>query len=274
MDEALMRFRGELRRCAERRVQQRRRRRRAVLVLAALGVLALTGGSIAAIRLRDSLGSPAPASVVRDFGSYATPLGYHPRVGDAVLAARDEAADVDLYATPNAEGTSCVTITAPWKTGPAEDDGGTCIALADATAPILAGLLGGNTSRDGAPIFVMGGRVATPGAVAVRFTTVTGDEIERPLGIGGFFVVALTGRDTGILPGGCARDWAPALIALAANGRELTSAVIHFTHAVPGDACGGGRRHRARPQGHPPLIAAITSSRECAPSSVSSPARS
>lgn len=238
MDEALIRFRGELYRSAERRIQRGRRRRRTVLTLAALGALTITGGSIAAMHLRDSLGSPAPANVVRDFGSYATPLGFHPNVGGAVLVARDERADVALYATPNAEGTSCVTFTAPWKTSPGSDDGGTCIARADAGEEILAGWVGGDDPPAGPPVGVIAGRVTTPAAVSVRFSDATGEDIVSPLGVGGYFIAVVDAKAANLIADYCpSRDWAPTFTALGANGQVLAGAEIPLERVI-GGACG------------------------------------
>ena len=58
-------------------------------------------------------GSPAPQSVVSDFGTYAPQLGFDPEPGRAVLVAQD--GDVILYATTNKQGSYCLVTSAPWK---------------------------------------------------------------------------------------------------------------------------------------------------------------
>jgi hypothetical protein len=236
MDETLIRFRAELERSAERRVQARRRRVRTLTALAAAGALLVTGAAIAADHLRDSLGSPAPENVRRDFGSYTPQLGFHPAGSDAVLSAEDERGGIGLYVAPNAEGTSCVTFTAPWKTSPDQEDGGTCLRHADAEVPILAGLLGTRAARPGPVTAVIGGRVTTEGAVSVRFPSASGEPIESTLGIGGYFVVAVPGAQAGLTPGGC-DGWAPQVTALDAAGQALARATIVFSQSVTG-ACG------------------------------------
>lgn len=224
MDEALIRFRGELHRSAERRIQ--RRRRRAVLALAAIGALIVSGGAIGATQL---LGSPAPPAVVHDFASYTVQLGFHPRVGEAVLVARD--GDVALYATGNDEGTACVTIAAPWKRD-GEGDGGTCVRRADAALPILAGVVGFSPAPT-PPLTIVAGRVTTPGAVSVRFENAVGELVVRPLELGGYFVASVAG------PPCAPRDWAPSFTALAGDGHALAAATIPLVR-VMSDACGAG----------------------------------
>jgi hypothetical protein len=239
MDEALIRFRGELYRSAEARIQARRRRVRTLSALAVAGALMISGAAIAAVHLRDSLGSPAPANVVRDFGTYHPELGFHPAGSDAVLVAEDEVAGVGLYSAPNAEGTACVTFTAPWKKGLDQDDGGTCIARAAAGEAFLAGWMGGGHRTPGGQLVaVIAGRVTTAGAVSVRFADAAGKDIVRPLGIGGYFVAVVGPKSSNLFADFCpARDWAPTFTALDASGHELSGAAIAIESVIKG-ACG------------------------------------
>jgi hypothetical protein len=75
--------------------------------------------------------------------------------------------------------------------------------------------------------------VTTPDAVSVRFENATGETVVRSLGVGGYFVAAVAG------PYCPPRDWAPAITALAGDGRELASATIPLVRFI-GGACGAG----------------------------------
>jgi hypothetical protein len=221
-------FRSELHLAARRRIAARRRRNRTLAVIVLAGALIASGVALAATQL----GSPAPPQVTADFGSYATGLGFHPVPGKAVLVAQDGA--ISLYATTNAEGTACVTITAPWKTGPDHDDGGTCIRQADESKPILAGFVGGNTPPSGPAVFVIAGRVLVAGAVSVSFPTADGTPISAPLGPGGYFVttVGSMGCDS---PTGV---WKPVFNALDAAGSTRASTAIELAESPTPATCG------------------------------------
>jgi hypothetical protein len=221
-------FRSELHQVARRRIAARRRRSRTLAVVALVGALIVSGVALAATQL----GSPAPPQVTADFGGYATGLGFHPEPGKAVLVAQDSA--ISLYATANAEGTACVTITAPWKTGPDHDDGGTCIRQADETKPILAGFVGGDTPASGPPLFVIAGRVLVAGAASVSFSTAHGTPISAPLGPGGYFVTTVDSM-------GCDASsdvWKPVFRALDASGSTRASTAIVLAESANPTTCG------------------------------------
>jgi hypothetical protein len=193
-------------------------RRRVAALAIALGLL-LIGTAVAATT--DWLtGSPAPKSVVSDFGSYAPQLGFNPEPGRAVQVATDE--DTILYATTNRQGSYCLIASAPWKRPSTLPDGGTCIALGQAAAPLIAGLVGAHSSSNGEQTYLIAGRTTDPEAQTIRFSDPSGTMITRPVGSSGFFLAAIhTGTPA------CANgDWKPTFTSVGADGKERTSATI------------------------------------------------
>jgi hypothetical protein len=98
--------------------------RRRIAVLAIVTLLIVIGTAVASTTSWLT-GSPAPQSVVSDFGTYTPQLGFNPEPGRAVLVAED--GDISLYATTNKQGTYCLVASAPWKRPEKLADGGTCI---------------------------------------------------------------------------------------------------------------------------------------------------
>jgi len=174
-------------------------------------------------------GSPAPESVVSDFGSYAPQLGFDPEPGRAVLVAQD--GDVILYATINKQGTYCLVASTPWKRPDKLPDGGTCISRAYAAAPLIAGLVGASSSADGTQIYVIAGRTTDAAARTIRFSDPTGAPIERAIGSSGFFVATVETDEPACESG----DWRPAFDVIGANGDERENVTITLGSAtVPG----------------------------------------
>jgi hypothetical protein len=234
MNGSVAAFRAELRSAAKRRARIHRRRRRAALAsLITLFAVACTGITLAANGVFAA--SPAPGEVVEDFGAYATQLGYHPRSHHAQLVAVD--GEFRLYATPNREGTYCIVTSAPWRPpGRHTGDGGVCVPPKKAAEPIAVGI----TAASGDPdqIMVVAGRVLDSDARRLRFADATGDDIERPLGAGGFFVVGVH------QPPCTGTSWSPIFTATDAQGNPVATARITLTYVDPhhgerGNPCGG-----------------------------------
>jgi hypothetical protein len=233
----ILAFRAELRQAASRRISSRRRRRLVALAVLAIAVIA-TGLSIAANGWLS--GEPAPAPVVQDFQAYTPQLGFHPEPGKAVLVAEDGV--VKLYATTNREGTYCIVVDEPWRpAGPKTGDGGVCVSKAKATEPISAGWLGSSpTAPNGMTTYVIAGRVEDPKAKTLRFSDRSGATVERPIGVGGFYVAAVPGKPIEFVeihrPGGVycpGKDWEPTFVALGDDGTELVESrilIIDFDH--------------------------------------------
>jgi hypothetical protein len=155
-------------------------------------------------------GEPAPPDVVTDFQSYTPQLGFHPEPGKAVLVARD--GQIDLYATPDREGTYCLDLVAPWKPATVRD-GGTCVPERIASGHFIAGNLGGTRTT-----LIVGGRIADPQARSVAFTGPDGSRVTAAVGASGFFVAALTTSATCANASG---HWSSSFTALDANGSVL-----------------------------------------------------
>jgi hypothetical protein len=204
------------------------RRRGAVLVLA--GTLVVIG-TAAATTVSWLTGRPAPPAVVRDFGTYAPQLGFHPQPGRAVLVAEDS--NISLYATTNDEGSYCLVVSAPWKRPETLPDGGTCIPAAQAAAPLIAGLLGASSPPgEERSTYLIAGRTDTPRAHTIRFTDPAGETITRTIGSSGFFVASVQTES------GCpSDDWKPTFIVLGANGEELTRATITLAKSLGHGVC-------------------------------------
>ena len=196
-----------------------------LLVFAALAAAVGVTSGIAVAAKQWLGGDPAPAPVVSDFKTYKTQLGFHPDSDKAVAAAQDGA--FKLYATTNREGTYCVVVDEPWKHADA-GDGGVCVPRHDAVFPITAGVVGASSG-----VSVVAGRVAVDGARTVRFSSPTGDEIERPLGPSSFYVAGV--QTANRCP---ATNWKPTFSAFDAEGRELLSSQI-LLEQVDRYGCGG-----------------------------------
>jgi hypothetical protein len=199
----------------------------AVVALVAIG--ALTGVATGGVGWLT--GTPAPHSVVADFGTYTPQLGFHPDPGSAVLVASD--GDTHLYATTNAEDSYCIAVSAPWRNLAQNPDGGTCVSKATAEKPIVAGLPSGTPHT-----VVLAGRVAVAGAVSVAVKLPDGSPRTIPLGTSGFFI-------SNIQVGPCQYgDWSPQLIALNAAGKPVAASTIPLLHVYRDSsgvamACGG-----------------------------------
>lgn len=195
-------------------------RRRAAALALALGLL-MIGTAVAATTTDWLTGSPAPKSVISDFGSYAPQLGFNPEPGRAVLVARD--ADVALYATTNAQGSYCILASAPWKRPSKLGEGGTCIPPTQAAAPLVAGLVGASSSSDsGEQTYLIAGRTTDPEARTIRFSDPTGAPITRTIGSSGFFIATVRTNESACANG----DWRPSFTVLGANGEERASFTI------------------------------------------------
>ncbi len=224
------------------RAQQRRRfislprlvssRRRVAALAIVVGLLVI--GTAVAATANWLTGSPAPKSVVSDFGSYTPQLGFNPDPGSAVLVAEDS--DVSLYATTNKQGSYCLVASAPWKRPSRLPDGGTCIPPAQAAAPLIAGLVGAASSQSAdEEMYLIAGRTADPEARTIRFTDPNGDPITRAIGSSGFFIATVRTAGSACQNG----DWNATFSVLGADGKERTHATITlgFTHSDSPGVC-------------------------------------
>lgn len=202
--------------------------RRRVTALAILVGLLVIGTAVAS-RTSWLSGSPAPDSVVADFGSYAPQLGFDPEPDRAVLVAED--GDVSLYATTNRQGSYCLVASAPWKRPETLRDGGTCIAASQAAAPLVAGLVGASSSRDGdLQTYVIAGRTADPQARTIRFNGPNGTWITRRVGSSGFFVATVHTTGAACAAG----DWDATFSIHGADGEERARSTIRLASAPSG----------------------------------------
>jgi hypothetical protein len=226
-------FRSELHAAALRQRRSSRRRLVAAAVVVFVAIVALTGVATGGVGWLS--GTPAPQSVITDFGSYTPQLGFHPDPGSAVLVASD--GDSHLYATTNAEGSYCIAVSTPWRDPGQVPDGGTCVSKATAEQPIVAGLPSGT-----ADTVVLAGRVAVAGAVSVSLELRDGTTRTIPLGTSGFFISNIQGKPC--LHGDQYGDWSPQLVALDAAGEPVAASTIPLEHeyldksGAP-SACGG-----------------------------------
>jgi hypothetical protein len=211
-------------------------RRRVALVALALGLLAI-GTAVAATKTDWLTGSPAPQSVVSDFGSYATQLGFNPEPGRAVQVAAD--GEMILYATTNKQGSYCLIASAPWKRPGKLGEGGTCIPPAQAVAPLVAGLVGASSSPNGEQTYLIAGRTTDPDARAIRFSDPTGAPITRAIGSSGFFIATVRTEEDACANG----DWKPTFSVLAADGKQRSSATITLASAPLPHTCGFASPH-------------------------------
>lgn len=221
-------FRSELRAAATRQRRSSRRRLVAAAVVALVAIIALTGVATGGVGWLT--GTPAPHSVMADFGTYTPQLGFHPDPGSAVLVASD--GESHLYATTNAEDSYCIAVSTPSRNLGREPDGGTCVSKATAGQPIVAGLPSGTADS-----LVLAGRVAVAGAASVSLTLPDGSSRSIPLGTSGFFISNIQGRPCQY------GDWSPQLVALNAAGKTIAASTIPLEHKYRGSnavplACG------------------------------------
>jgi hypothetical protein len=216
-------FRSELRAAAERQGRRSHRRRLAAVAAVATAVAAVTGVALGAVGWLT--GSPAPPSIVADFGTYTPQLGFHPDPGSSVLVAG--AGDSQLYATTNAEGTYCIVASAPWKRPDQNPDGGNCVGQKTAAQPIVAGIVGGSsTDSTGNLTLLVAGRISVAGAASVNITLPDGSTSNVKLGSSGFF---LSKVPTQLCASG---DWSAKLDALDAQGKQLVGSTITLEHVI------------------------------------------
>lgn len=200
-----------------------RRPRMLLVIAAALALLAAPSYAIARGLLGWLGAEPAPPAVVADFDSYARQLGFDPVPGKAVLVAED--GDFALYATTNRQGGYCLVTSAPWKRPDKLPDGGSCVSAEEAAEPLRA-MLGGASAarREGdrrLSTFVIVGRAADPRAGMVRLTRADGLQLDRQVGVGGFFVVGVE-REV-LCPG---QGESIEVRALAPDGEELARTTV------------------------------------------------
>ena len=208
-----------------------RPRRRIAALAVVVGLLVI--GTAVAATTSWLTGSPAPKSVVSDFGSYTPQLGFNPYPGGAVLVAEDS--DVSLYATTNKQGSYCLLAGAPWKRPGKLGEGGTCVAPAQAAAPLIAGVLGASSSQSGnEQTYLIAGRTAEPEARTIRFTDPNGDPITRAIGFSGFFIAAVHTAGSACANG----DWNSTFSVLGPNGKERTRATITLARSSSPGVCG------------------------------------
>lgn len=213
-------------------------RRRVAMILLALGLIVI--GSAVAETADWLTGAPAPESVVSDFGTYAPQLGFNPEPGRAVEVAGDD--DTILYATTNKQGSYCLIASAPWKRPSRLSDGGTCIPLVQASAPLIAGLVGASSTTDGQQTYVIAGRTTDPDARTIRFRDPSGATVTRPIGSSGFFVATIL-TDEGACTNG---DWRPTFSLLGADAQQRSRHTITLGSApsgAPGLGCGFAAPH-------------------------------
>ena len=213
-------------------------RRRVAVIALALGLLVI--GTAVAETTDWLTGAPAPESVVSDFGTYAPQLGFNPEPGRAVEVAVD--GDTILYATTNKQGSYCLIASAPWKRPSTLPDGGTCIPPAQASAPMIAGLVGAKSTPDGQQTYVIAGRTTDPDARIIRFSDPSGATVTRPIGSSGFFIATILTDE-----GACANgDWKPTFSVLGADGQQRRSHMITLGSApsgAPGLGCSFAAPH-------------------------------
>jgi hypothetical protein len=192
-------------------------RRRVAVAALAVGLLVI--GTAVAATTGWLTGTPAPASVIADFGTYTPQVGYHPDPGSSVLVA--ESGGLQLYATTNAEGSYCVVASAPWKRPNENPDGGFCVPEKTAAQQIVAGIVGGSPeASDGNLTLLVGGRISSTGARTVRFTLPDGSDRSVKLGSSGFFVTGVEARL-------CQQaDWTTKLVAFDEAGRQLAQSTL------------------------------------------------
>ena len=202
--------------------------RRRVVALALAVALGLLVMGTAVAKTTDWLtGTPAPKAVVSDFGTYAPQLGFNPEPGRAVRVAVD--GDTILYATTNKQGSYCLIASAPWKRPSKLPDGGTCIAPAQASAPLIAGLVGAKSGTDEQQTYVIAGRTTDPEARTIRFSDPSGATVTRPIGSSGFFIATIRSETSACANG----DWRPTFSVIGADGQQRSTDAITLGFASP-----------------------------------------
>jgi hypothetical protein len=200
------------------RATSRRRLRgwpaRFVLVAAVLSVSAVIA-SLAIAGTGWLIGSPAPANVRSDFGSYARQLGFDPRPGKAVLVASN--GDYQLYATANEQGGLCTLVSTPWNRPGPNGEGGDCTANTPDASAFWAGTAGMSATANNASTLVIDGHTTDAGAASVRFDAPNGETVTAPVGASGFFIVGTTVRGS-VCDWGA---WTPRFTVLDGNGKQL-----------------------------------------------------
>jgi hypothetical protein len=166
-------------------------------------------------------GSPAPANVKSDFGSYATQLGFDPQPGKAVLVASD--GDYELYATANEQGGFCTLVSAPWKRPGPNGEGGDCVANPPDAAAFWAGIGGISSEPNDATTLVIDGHTTDKGAASVEFDAPDGTAVTAPVGSGGFFIVGTAPVHGSICDWG---NWAPRFTVVDNSGNPLSATRI------------------------------------------------
>lgn len=197
---------------------------RLVLVAIVLSVSAVIA-SLAIAGTGWLIGSPAPANVQSDFGSYATQLGFNPQPGNAVLVASN--GDYQLYATVNEQGGLCTLVSTPWNRPGPNGEGGDCTATPPDASAFWAGMAGAagggiaNTPNN-ATTLVIDGHTTDKGAASVQFDTPDGKTVTAPVGAGGFFIVGMT------VPGSMCDwgAWTPGFTVLDGNGQQLSTTTV------------------------------------------------
>jgi hypothetical protein len=185
-------------------------------------------------------GKPAPAEVKRDFAGIRPELGYTPDAKATAEVARE--GEIGLYATPTRQGGYCLVADQP-SLGYAGDGRGYCLRPEQAKRPFVAGLVGGaRDDESGQKMEAVAGRILLDRAATVRLTGPQGDEVERPIGAGGFFVALVIAADIQTCVDGA--PWISTLVAIDDEGRELGRARFPFlipardTHGRRLRACG------------------------------------
>ncbi|HEY5694166.1 MAG TPA: hypothetical protein VIR14_06625 [Gaiellaceae bacterium] len=211
------------------------RRRRLVLATAAFATAAAIAG--AAVAAPGWLtGSPAPANVQSDFGSYSSQLGFNPQPGQAVLVASN--GDYQLYATVNRQGGICTLVSSPWNRPGANGDGGDCSANTPDSSAFWAGIGGTASAPDHATTVALYGHTTEASAASVQFDTPSGDTLSAPVSASGFFIIGTT------LPGSLCdwSNWTSRFTVLDGGGQQLSSAsVVLFPGATKTSLPGGGQ---------------------------------
>jgi hypothetical protein len=188
------------------------RTRGAALVIA-IG-LCVAGTAVAATLGHWLSGTPAPQSVIADFGVYTPQLGDKPEPGRAVLVARE--GNLSLFATDNDKGSYCVIASTPWKRPGKFGDGGSCVTHSQANAGLVAGLVASKSTAAGDETYIIAGRTDDPRARSIRFDDPKGFPIVAEIGSSGFFIAAVHQRGSACASG----DWRPAFTLRGSRGEE------------------------------------------------------
>jgi hypothetical protein len=191
---------------------------RFALVAVVLGLSAVVAG-LAIAGTGWLIGSPAPANVKSDFGTYSTQLGFNPQPGKALLVAGN--GDYQLYATRNKQGGLCTLVGTPWYTPGSSGEGGDCSANPPDASAFWAGI-GGMANAPNATTLVLDGHTTDAGAASVQFDGPNGEPVTAPVAAGGFFIVGTT-------VSGSICDWAawtPRFTVLDGNGHQLSATSV------------------------------------------------